>query len=445
MSLILRIESGSHAGTALPIRPGGVVSVGRTARADYAIAEDTFLSGIHFELRSDGRTCTLLDLNSSNGTTIRGARITQAVLKPGDRFTAGRTDFILMAEAVPIAAAPVAAAPVVAALPDETVEAAEPLDAQGKERLLKEMRTNLQPLYAVLDAAHDSKVLAVLSKYKCEYASLFHTNLAPELVRFAPYIVALPPTSAALEPLVDLAWGKDWGIYLTSTATGGELIQFLRRLLLSTQPDGQQVLLRFYDPRVLRTLLSNAPPQQWSYFFGPVRSYLMADEKPQVAIGFAVTERGLERHDISLTGDKPPVRTAVSVPGAVTSTPPYRLQISDGQADKLTAQKHDPFVEELYSEMQEKYPERFAETGAAEMKQWVEYGCERPKRYGIQTEQGVRDYVSLMMQLGRDFDVSRELPWASDLLGRRLPAAEKLTRLNAEVTKFSTSKQAAAG
>ena len=86
--------------------------MGRTERADYTIADDMFLSGVHFEVRSDGRTCTLLDFNSSNGTTIRGARITQSALMPGDRFTAGRTEFLLVAETAPVTVAPVTAAPV---------------------------------------------------------------------------------------------------------------------------------------------------------------------------------------------------------------------------------------------------------------------------------------------------------------------------------------------
>lgn len=429
MSLTLRIDSGPHAGTTLPIAAGGAIRVGRGARADYAIADDSFLSGLHFEVRSDGQICTLLDLNSSNGTTIRGARIERATLQPGDRFTAGRTDFSIVGEAIAVhAATPAESIPPAAAKP---VEPAEPLDAPSRERLLKEMRSNLQPLYAVLDAAHDSKILAVLSKYKCEYASLFDAEKAPELVRFAPYIVALPAASAALEPLVDLGWGKDWGIYLTSPASGGDLIQFLRRLLISTQPDGQQVLLRFYDPRVLRTLLSNAPSQQWGHFFGPVRSYLVADERPQVAIGFAVSERGLERHDIPLSGDKPAERKAVAVPATPGSTPDNRLLLSKQQATALKAQEHDTFAEELYAEMQEKHPNRFKELGEGEMRKWIQHGCARPKRYGIQTEPGIHDYVSLMMQLGRDFDDDRKLPWASDLLKRRLPEKEKLARLKA--------------
>lgn len=331
MSLILRIESGPHAGTALPIEAGSAIRVGRAARAGYMIEEDSFLSGIHFEIRWDGKTCTLLDLNSSNGTMVRGVRVTQASLQPGDGFTAGQTDFSIAAAVV---AEPAKAAPTVAPAP---AAPREPLDAKSRERLLKEMRTNLQPLYAVLDAAHDSKVLGVLSKYKCEYASLFHSDRAPELIRFAPYIVALPPTSAALEPLVDFGWGKDWGIYLTSAATGDDLIQFLRRLLISTLPDGQQVLLRFYDPRVLRTLLSNAAPQQWQHFFGPVRSYLMPDEKPQVAIGFAVGERGLERHDISLSGEAPSDRKAISAPAVAGTTQENRLLLSKQQTNELKA------------------------------------------------------------------------------------------------------------
>jgi hypothetical protein len=435
MSLILRIESGPHAGKALPIEAGGAIRVGRAAQAGYVIAEDSFLSSIHFEVRWDGQTCTLLDLNSSNGTRIGGARITQAPLMPGERFTAGQTDFSIVGQSVAAPAAASGSAP-----PAACSGPVEPLDWESREQLLKEMRSNLQPLYAVLDAAHDSKILAVLSKYKCEFACLFHAEQAPELMRFAPYIVALPPTSAALEPLVDLGWGKDWGIYLTSTASGGDLIQFLRRLLISIQPDGQQVLLRFYDPRVLRTLLGNAAPAQWSQWFGPVRSYLMADENTQTAIGFAVSERGLERHDIPLGGRKAAEREVVMAPLVAGSTPEHRLLLSKQQMTALRVRERDVFAQELFEEMQEKHPDRFARLGEMEMREWIKNGCTQPKRYGIQTEAGIRDYVSLMMQLGRNFDEDPELPWASDLLKRRLPALEKLKRLKNAASEFATTQ-----
>ena len=400
---------------------GAIVRVGRTARADIAIPEDTFLSGVHFELRSDGQTCTLLDLNSSNGTTIRGSRIKQATLVAGDGFTAGHTQFAIVGDpdAVPV---PAAAAP--AAAP------AEPLEPAAKQRLLLEMRSNLQPLYAVLDAAQNALIVALLTKYKCESASLFDTAMAPELIRFAPYIVALPPTSAVMEPLLELGWHSNWGIYLTSTANGGELIAFLRRLLISVQPDGQKALLRFYDPRVLRTLLSEAAPQQWPYFFGTVRSYLMAAEEPQTAAGFAMAEQGLMKSHIPLLGQAPTGTKAVPVQAAARPGAPRadnQLVLSEQQMTKLKDQEQNPFAEDVYAEMQKLHPDRAALLGEAGLKKLIEYGCKRPQRYGIQTEEGIRGYVSLMVQMGRDFDVN--LPWAAEILGRRLPEADKLTRL----------------
>ena len=181
------------------------------------------------------------------------------------------------------------------------------------------MRTSLQPLYAVLDASGNAGLLGLLAQCKVEYASLFDTASVPELIRFAPYLVALPSTSAALEPLVDQGWSHDWGIYLTSTAGGGELIASLRRLLISVQPDGQQALLRFYDPRVLRTLLGSAVPQQWPYLFGPVRSYLMPGAKPQTAVGFALTNAGLEQYDITLMGEGSSEKKAVGADAAASA------------------------------------------------------------------------------------------------------------------------------
>jgi len=71
----------------------------------------------------------------------------------------------------------------------------------------------------------------------------------------------------------------------------------------------------------------------------------------------------------------------------------------------------------------------FALVGRGAMEELVEYGCMRPKRYGISAPEDLRHYIYLMVQLGRDFDVDPMLPWASSLLTRRLEPAEKLNRL----------------
>lgn len=420
MPWVLRIDSGTRKGETVTLHQGAL-RVGRTDRAELALSDDTFLSGVHFEVSAEGETCVLRDLNSSNGTTFRGQRIRAVTLRSGDGFMAGQTQFSLVqnseeeAEVVPA-----------------DIEVMQPL---SREWLLTHLRTTSQPLYAVLDAASDPRVLAMLVQYKCQYAWLFEPGTPPELMSFAPYLVPLPTGSPGLEPLVDAGWTAHWGIYLTSAASPWELLAFLKRLLLVQQPDGQEALFRFYDPRVLGPLLETANAWQWRFLFGAVGSYLLPGEEPQTASVFSLGRGGVERSDLYLAEDgrveQKPVLGNTSADGRQSQEPPPttrdRLVLLSQQMAKLEARERDPFLERLLKEMPEQFPERFAipEQGA----EWIRYGVQRPQRYGIQAEGDVRTYVSLMMQLGRDFDVDRALPWASRLLHLRLEPREKLSRL----------------
>ncbi len=424
MPLVLRIQSGSRKGSSVPLPAGTVFRVGRTERADLALPDDTFLSSIHFALEMYADSCTLRDLKSTNATTFRGAPVSTVLLRAGDTFVAGRTHFLIEDDA-----------PLVAAAPEEAPEPLndpEPLLPPSRERLLHEMRTGMQPLYAVLDAARDPRILAMLMQHKSQYAWLFEQGTPPELMSFAPYLVPLPANSPAMEPLVDAGWAGHWGIYLTSSAGAWELLAFLRRLLLADQPDGQAALLRFYDPRVLGTLLETSTPRQWPFFFGTVQTYLLPGTAPQTAVSFLQGVAGLEKSISFLDGSAPTERKPVDVatPPLVRTAHPQRtdrLVLTAAQIAKLKAQERDPLAESLQKEMEEKYPERLEELGKKGMADWVRYGIDRPKRYGIQSDADLGTYVSLMMQLGRNFD--EDLPWASRLLHLRLDPKEKLSRL----------------
>src|SRR5688500_14406149 len=77
---------------AIPIPAGGVISVGRSDRADVQI-DDASLSRVHFtvELAANG-DARVRDEGSSNGTLVRGARIaskSSVPIAPGEFFDAG--------------------------------------------------------------------------------------------------------------------------------------------------------------------------------------------------------------------------------------------------------------------------------------------------------------------------------------------------------------------
>jgi pSer/pThr/pTyr-binding forkhead associated (FHA) protein len=70
------------------------VRVGRAKGMDIWI-EDRDVSREHAEVSWDGETVTVRDLGSHNGLVVRGERVAEAVLGPGDQFVVGNTTLAL--------------------------------------------------------------------------------------------------------------------------------------------------------------------------------------------------------------------------------------------------------------------------------------------------------------------------------------------------------------
>ncbi len=70
----------------------GVTTVGRDESADIAI-DDRGLSRIHFEIAWNGEVAAIRDRQSTNGTFLDDARISEVVLRSGNVIKAGRSDF----------------------------------------------------------------------------------------------------------------------------------------------------------------------------------------------------------------------------------------------------------------------------------------------------------------------------------------------------------------
>lgn len=71
------------------LQPGRNV-IGRGSAADVRIT-DTGISREHAELSIDGVLATIIDLQSTNGTTVNGKRVSRAALRHGDVIRLGRS------------------------------------------------------------------------------------------------------------------------------------------------------------------------------------------------------------------------------------------------------------------------------------------------------------------------------------------------------------------
>ena len=73
------------------------VVLGRSRECDIQV-EDANVSRRHAELRQEGTTYWIVDLDSTNGIEVNGQRVKRAKLEPGDSFTVGATEVTFSTE-----------------------------------------------------------------------------------------------------------------------------------------------------------------------------------------------------------------------------------------------------------------------------------------------------------------------------------------------------------
>jgi pSer/pThr/pTyr-binding forkhead associated (FHA) protein len=293
MELVLQIQTGPLAGQKIRVAPDKPVRFGRRNIADFVLPDDTHMSSLHFMIECDEKGSLLRDLASSNGTLVNGRRVAAAAavyLAHGDLIVAGETRFLVeIVKPEPIVVPPA---------PQPSLES---VAETPQSKLLALLRKDFQPLYAVLDAALEPDVLKVLFESKEQYLSLYEGPQGAQLTHFAPYVVRLPKESSLLEILVEKGWGKSWGIFLTCAEPLERLRKHFRQFLMVKMPDGKQAYFRFYDPRVLRVYLPTCTADETRQFFGPIKHYLMEDEKPDKLLQFANAGHGVDKKLIGLS------------------------------------------------------------------------------------------------------------------------------------------------
>jgi len=289
MVVILEAVSGPVLGRRIEVRGGSIVRIGRTGKSDYPIAEDGYLSGLHFSVECDGTQCRIRDLGSSNGTFVNGSRVTEQVVQEGDSVVAGGSTFVIHIDLLPLITA--VGMPMAVTSPTPlgvaTKMMSEPAPQQSayspaETTLLNALYASGEEVFAVVDASRDSRIPAFLDAAGEPYTSLDGSN------RVA-YVVALPAQSRLVHVLIKDGWGRGWGFYGTSLA-GLETVRGHFNSFVSLQtPSGAAMTFRFWDPRVLRAMVPAMPPEEADAFFGPCERIIVEAEKPAMALEFSRT------------------------------------------------------------------------------------------------------------------------------------------------------------
>jgi pSer/pThr/pTyr-binding forkhead associated (FHA) protein len=89
---VLKTADGAEAPFMFRILPGNVKTIGRAPRADFVV-DASLVSRVHCRVTAGATELEVIDLDSTNGTYVNGARVDRATLRTGDRLGVGRVEF----------------------------------------------------------------------------------------------------------------------------------------------------------------------------------------------------------------------------------------------------------------------------------------------------------------------------------------------------------------
>ena len=154
------------------------------------------------------------------------------------------------------------------------------------DRLLRGEGAGPGTVYALLDAARGLAVYEAVRWSARPHAPLYGGDLPPEIERVAPHLVELGGDHSFTRRVLAQGWGESWGCFLVAPVDLTTLRAHLRTLLRVRTEQGQTMLFRFYDPRVLRAYLPTCTRQELKAFFGPISRLLAEDETGQAGLAY---------------------------------------------------------------------------------------------------------------------------------------------------------------
>lgn len=141
-------------------------------------------------------------------------------------------------------------------------------------------------LFAILDAARTDEILGKLALGEVEYESLYRGREDEPLFEVSPFLVLCKEKTELLRWLTSEGWGQGMGIFLTSFDSFQNLFKHFQRFLLVQVEGGEELYLRYYDPRILRIYLPTCTAEELSLFFGKATRFLAESEDGTSILSF---------------------------------------------------------------------------------------------------------------------------------------------------------------
>lgn len=245
-----------------------------------------------------------------------------------------------------------------------------------------------------------------------ECHALYQGTRYQALSDVGPVLTRLVPGSRLEQHFVE-HWQTTAGIWLDSDASEPELVEHLRSLVHADLSSGVTVLLRYYDPRILRHWLPELPSDQRDQVVGPILRIRL----PALHSGGSAREI-LRVHRVSAVryGDAP------------------WLRLDDEQIAMLNRAQLEEFDQRLLAHMDKHFPDCLAGRDMTARLAWATACREGAQAYGYSAADEVVQWANLCAVLGADFPEAPEHgAYQQILIKQQLSSEQRLERLALEL------------
>ena len=268
-------------------------------------------------------------------------------------------------------------------------------------------------LYAVLDACDAPSVLRKIQELPQDQVTCLYINQAEEdFSSFAPYLCRVD--SALFAWAHEAAAQTGGGIFAISDAEQSVLHKHLRRFLLVTDPDGEEMYFRFYDPRVLPKFLAVCTLAERRDLFGPI-------------LAFGVINEGV----ITLLQEDagPLPETAAPRPSRVGF-----FQVRPEHMKAFSQEGERAFEGRVVDHLRQFHSDCAAPFSDETLVVMTRTGIARARRYGLISEADLTAFVAIMFKTAPNFD---RHPFIQDVLtDRKILPGDKINALVKRVPDF---------
>jgi len=265
--------------------------------------------------------------------------------------------------------------------------------------------------YALIDcAAHDDAFAQLAAQFPgARWQSLFSGTPEAHLQSAAPLLIELDPGAAdksIFTWLIEKERARPSVTWIKSRFALSALALVLTRRLQCRINDDEDVVLRFYDPRILLGLSSALTAAQKKFFFAPVTSWTAWEPRREVYFGI----------------DPEP-----ATPAEIAAFSVVPISLDQRQRDQLMYYDKEALYESIIAHWETNSPEAIEGLDTATLREVAIAAVARCAGYGIQGADDQHLFAGLMMRVSPSFDAHPMV--RSYLLDEELAPEERLGKM----------------